>query len=78
MAAPSQLHFKVASLILLFFFSLGEEKSSSLEKEAIYMLAVSECYVSPPLTSEVIGQQSKQPVSQSQVEFHILRKALII
>lgn len=42
------------------------------------MLAVSECYVSPPLTSEVIGQQSKQPVSQSQVEFHILRKALII
>lgn len=77
MAAPSQLHFKVASLIL-FFFSLGEEKSSSLEKEVIYMLAVSECYVSPPLTSEVIGQQTRQPVSQSQVEFCILRKALII
>lgn len=46
MAALIQTHFKVAPFTLC-FYSLNEDKKSSLKEKTIYMLAVFLCYMFP-------------------------------
>ena len=70
---------EVGKLPSVDFHCLDEAKEEFTGGERIFtswLYLCATCF--PPLTSEVRGQKIQHPHSQSQVEFHILRKALYI